>query len=118
MALRSSRTRTTVPSRMSRTIGSAASERALQKSQSLLILRQTRLTMSLLTAPRNRRCQSAPHPARIGAPQVGAGDQRVGSERAALISSQRLAVPLGSPPFGSLQPSARHGDLSLAEAAG
>jgi hypothetical protein len=38
---------------MSRTIGSAASERALQKSQSLLILRQTRLTMSLLTAPRN-----------------------------------------------------------------
>ena len=35
---------------------------------------------------------------------VGACDQRVGSERAALISSQRLAVPLGSPPFGSLQP--------------
>src|SRR5262245_25654227 len=42
-----------VPSRIRPTIGSGASERAFQASQSLLILRQTRLTMSLLTAPRN-----------------------------------------------------------------
>src|SRR5712691_2467604 len=51
VALRSSRTRTTVPSRMSRTIGSSASERAFHASQSLFTLRQTRLTVSLPTAP-------------------------------------------------------------------
>ena len=39
--LRSSRTRTTVPSRMSRTIGSSASERAFQASQSPFTLRVT-----------------------------------------------------------------------------
>src|SRR5437660_9795180 len=53
VALRSSRTSTTVPSRMSRTIGSAASERAFQASQSAFTLRQTRLTVSLPTAPPN-----------------------------------------------------------------
>ena len=51
VALRSSRTRTTVPSRISRTIGSSASARAFQASQSLFTLRQTRLTVSLPTAP-------------------------------------------------------------------
>ncbi len=54
VALRSSRTRTTVPSRISRTIGSSASERAFQASQSLFTLRHTRLTVSLPTAPPNR----------------------------------------------------------------
>ena len=54
VALRSSRTRTTVPSRISRTIGSAASERAFQASQSPFTFRHTRLTMSLLTVPPNR----------------------------------------------------------------
>ena len=53
VALRSSRTRTTVPSRMSRTIGSSASERAFHASQSLFTLRHTRLTVSLPTAPPN-----------------------------------------------------------------
>src|SRR5439155_16321125 len=65
-----------------------------------------------------QRCQRAPHPSRIGAREIGARDQRVGGERTALISSQRLAVPLGGPAIRSLQPSARHGDLGLAEAAG
>jgi hypothetical protein len=39
VALRSSRTRTTVPSRISRTIGSSASERAFQASQSAFTFR-------------------------------------------------------------------------------
>jgi hypothetical protein len=43
-------TRTTVPSRMSLTIGSSTSERAFQASQSLFTLRQTRLTVSLPTS--------------------------------------------------------------------
>ena len=52
VALLSSRTRATVPSRISRTIGSSASERAFQASQSpFLVLRQTRLTTSLPTGP-------------------------------------------------------------------
>src|SRR5215831_10455859 len=51
--LRSSRTRTTVPSRISRTIGSSASEREFHASQSPFTLRHTRLTVSLPTAPPN-----------------------------------------------------------------
>ena len=51
VALLSSRTRATVPSRISRTIGSSASERAFQASQSPFVLRQTRLTTSLPTGP-------------------------------------------------------------------
>jgi len=53
VALRSSRTRTTVPSRMSRTIGSSASGRAFHASQSLFTFRHTRLTVSLPIAPPN-----------------------------------------------------------------
>src|SRR6516225_920593 len=63
VAFRSSRTRTTVPSRINRTIGSSASERAFQASQSLRTFRHTRLTTSLpspsansaLSARRTRR---------------------------------------------------------------
>jgi hypothetical protein len=65
-----------------------------------------------------QRRKSTPHPARVGAREIGARDQRIGCERAALISSQRLAVPFGGVAIGRLQPSPRHGDLGLAEAAG
>ena len=53
VAFLSSRTRATVPSRISRTIGSSASERAFQTSQSPFTLRQVRLTTSLPTGPAN-----------------------------------------------------------------
>ena len=49
----SRRTRTTVPSRISRTIGSSPSGRAFQASQSPFTLRQVRLTTSLPTGPAN-----------------------------------------------------------------
>src|SRR5215207_5251482 len=70
VALRSSRTRTTVPSRINRTIGSSASERAFQASQSVFTLRQVRLTVSLPTVPPNkapsaRRTRRVLVPARI-----------------------------------------------------
>jgi hypothetical protein len=65
-----------------------------------------------------QRRQRSPHSPRIGAREVGAGDQRVGGERTALIGPQRLAVPLGGHAIGSLQSGARHGDLGLAKAAG
>jgi hypothetical protein len=54
VALRSSRTRTTVPSRISRTMSSPARSRRVQASQSVRSLRQVRLTTSLPTAPANR----------------------------------------------------------------
>src|ERR1700693_2524188 len=53
VALCASRTRTTVPSRIRRTIGSSASERVFQVSQSLFTLRHVRLTVSLPTVPPN-----------------------------------------------------------------
>jgi hypothetical protein len=81
VALRSSRTRITVPSRMSHTIGSSANERASHASQSLFTLRHTRLTVSLPTAPWKQRAQRPPHPARVGAGQVAASDQRVGRQQ-------------------------------------
>ena len=65
VALLSSRTRATVPSRISRTIGSSASERAFQASQSPFVLRQTRLTTSLPTGPANT-AFNASHAAGVG----------------------------------------------------
>src|ERR1700730_3700611 len=54
VAFLSSRTRTTVPSRMSLMIGSSFKERAFQSSQSPFTLRQTRLTVSFPTALPNK----------------------------------------------------------------
>jgi hypothetical protein len=51
--LRSRRTRTTVPSRISRMMSSPASERFCHASQSARSFCQTRLTVSLPTAPPN-----------------------------------------------------------------
>jgi len=53
VAFLSRRTRTTVPSRISRMIGSSLSGRVFQTSQSPFVLRQTRLTVSFPTAPPN-----------------------------------------------------------------
>src|SRR5260370_27199492 len=53
VAFLSSRTRTTVPSRIKRTIGSSASERLFHTSQSPCTFRHTPLTVSLPTAPPN-----------------------------------------------------------------
>ncbi len=54
VAFRSSRTRTTVPSRIRRTTSSPARSRRVHASQSVRSLRQVRLTTSLPTAPPNR----------------------------------------------------------------
>ena len=67
VALRSSRTQTTVPSRMRRTIGSSASEPVFQAFQSLFTSRHVRLTASLPTVSAEQGCERAPHPPRIGA---------------------------------------------------
>ena len=71
VALRSSRTRTTVPSRISRTIGPSASERPFQASQSPLTLRQVRLTVLADRAAEQRR-QRPTNPPGIGAGMIAA----------------------------------------------
>src|SRR5580658_8666662 len=81
VAFLSSRTRTTVPSRIKRTIGSSASERLFHASQSPCTLRHTRLTVSLLTAPLNsatsaRRTRRVLVPERY-APAISASAARV-----------------------------------------
>ena len=68
MAFRSSLTRTTVPSRIKRMIGSSASEREFQASQLAFTFRHTRLTVSLLihreTRPKRPRTRRVLVPAR------------------------------------------------------
>ncbi len=63
VALRSSRTRTTVPSRIRRTTSSPARSRRHHASQSARTLRQVRLTTSLPTAPPNRPASARLSPA-------------------------------------------------------
>src|SRR3982074_3130318 len=95
------RTRTTVPSRISRTIGSSVSERAFHASQSLFTLRHARLTVSLHCAS-EQGGQRAAHTTRVGAGEVAVGDQRVGGQRAALVGPQGPAFPFGGLALGGL----------------
>src|SRR6516164_7234552 len=132
VALRSTRACTTVPSRIRRVIGSSASERAFQASQSAFTFRHTRLTVSLLIAPpntaasarRTRRPPTQPHSrivverpirridgAAVGAGKIGAGDQRIGPLGSPLVSPQCRAFPLGCLALRSVKPGARHRDL-------
>ena len=94
VALRSSRTRTTVPSRISRTIGSSASERAFQGPPVGLHLppHSAHRVLADRTAEQRRECSA--DPARVGAGEVRTCNQRVGCPRAALIGPQCLALPL------------------------
>ena len=56
------------------------------------------------------------HPARVGASEVGARNQRVSNNCAPLIGPQRLALPLRRLAIRSVQPGARHLKLHPAEA--
>jgi Glycosyl hydrolase family 9 len=64
-----------------------------------------------------QRLQGAAHPARVGAGQVGAGNQRIGRQRAALVGPQHLAVPLPGFAAWSVQPRAWYFDLDATEGA-
>ena len=57
------------------------------------------------------------HPARVGAGEVHARDQRIGRQRATLIGPQRLALPFRRLARGSVQPRAWHLDLDRPEGA-
>jgi hypothetical protein len=100
---------------MSRTIGSSASERAFQASQSLFTLRQVRRVLADRAAEQGGKRTA--HTTRIGAGEVAARDQRIGCQRAALIGPQRPALPFGRLALEGVQSSARHVDLDRPEGA-
>src|SRR6516165_4476041 len=110
VAFRSSRARTTVPSRTKRTIGSSASEWAFQASQSVLTLRHTRLTVSLLIAPPNT-ATSARRTRAVGSGKISAGNQRIGLPGSPLVGPQRRALPLACLAVPAVEPGTRHRDL-------
>jgi hypothetical protein len=112
VAFLSSRTRTTVPSRINQTIGSSASERPFQASQSPFTLHQPSAgyskaapagTFSLLrpadrVLPHGAAEQSRERPAdpaRVGPGKIGSGDQRVGPFGAPLVGRNGRILPLG-----------------------
>lgn len=115
VAFRSSRTRTTMPLRMRRTIGSPASERALQVYPSPFTFRQTPLTVSLPIVPPNKAEERSAHLARVGAGQVADDNQSVGGQRAELIGPHRLALPFRRPALGGVQWGAGHRDFDRPE---
>ena len=67
-------------------------------------------------AAKHRRERPA-HPTRVGAGQIGAGNQRIGGLRAPLVSPQRLALPLRRLAVRGVEPGARHRDLDRAKGA-
>jgi hypothetical protein len=98
-----------VPSRMSRTIGSSAKERVFHASQSLFTLRQVHRVLAHSAAKQGG--ERTAHPARVSTSQIGARDQSVGGQRTALISPQRLALPLRRLALQGVQSGARHRNL-------
>src|SRR5213078_4564813 len=59
--------------------------------------------------------QRPPYPTRIGAGQIGAGDQRLHLPRHSRISWQNFAAPFSARPFSVVQPRARYLDRHCAK---
>src|ERR1700730_15129927 len=115
VALRSSLTRTTVPSRIKRTIGSSASERAFQASQSAFTFRHTRLTVIFADCTAKHCGQRPAHPTGVGAGKIGAGNQRIGLLGAPLVSPQRRALPFRGLALRGVEPRPRPRELPPAK---
>ena len=96
-------------------IGSPASERAFQASQSPLTLRQTRLTVFLSHGAAEQSRERPSHPAGVGSGKIGAGDQRVGLFGAPLIGRNGRILPLGRLAVRCFQTGAGHADRHRSE---
>src|SRR4029077_5457711 len=112
VALRSSRTRTTVPSRMRRMIGSADRAPRVQQTPSVFHLSPHRphapvpsIPVCLHLAPHpadhvftdrstEERAKCPADPARVGAGQIGASNQRLGPARQALVGREGRVAAL------------------------
>src|SRR5687768_10936349 len=92
VALRSSPTLTTVPSRISRTMSSPASSRSCQACQAERGFCQPRLTTSCPTWTSNN-LADAPRPAGVHAGAVDLGDQGLCAMGKPLVSGQQVAFP-------------------------
>jgi hypothetical protein len=101
---------------------SPASERPFQASQSAFTRRQVRLPLirfaaqPLPTAPRNS-APSAPDPSRVGARQVGRGDQRLHLPGHPRMPRQDRAAPFPRRAVGLCQPRPRHAHADRTERA-
>src|SRR4051812_3141775 len=62
-------------------------------------------------------CRLWPDPARVGAGQIGARDQRLGSARQALVGREGGVAPFRGPAFGRGKPRPRHANRHGAERA-
>ena len=118
VALRSSRTRTTVPSRISRTMSSPAEVAPAPGLPVRLHLAPGAADHVLAHRAPEQRAQRAPDPARVGAGQVGAGDQRLHLPRHPGVAGQHGAAPFPRGAVPGVQPGPRHGDLHRPEGAG
>ena len=96
-------------------IGSSASARAFQASQSAFIFRDTRLTVSLLTGPTEHRGERPTHPTAVSASKTGACNQPIGPPGSPLVSPQRPALPLARLALRGVVTGARPGDLHPTE---
>src|SRR4051812_37670785 len=62
-------------------------------------------------------CRLWPDPARVGAGQIGPGDQRLGPARQALVGRDGSVAPFRGPAFGRGKPRPRHANRHGAERA-
>src|SRR5512143_2049910 len=116
VAFLSSRTRTTVPSRISRTMSSVARGRFDQVPNPSSPSATPGSPCPCRQHPEQRRERPA-DPAGVGAGEIGSGDQRLHLPGHAGISGQHLALPLASPPVRTTDPRPRHCDLDRSERA-
>lgn len=107
VALRSSRTRTTVPSRIKRTTSSLARLRLFQASQSVRIFLHVRANHVLAHRAAEQGRQRTLDPTRVGAGQVGTRDQRLDLAGHPGVAGQRRAAPFLAAAAGR-HPGARH----------
>ena len=114
VALLSSRTLTTVPSRISRTMSSPARSRFCQASQAERVRCHARLTMSLPTLAGEQAAQRTAHPAGVHPGEIGLGDQSLGTMAEPLVGRQERALPF-TLSRSIVQPGARHRQLQRAE---
>ena len=111
VALRSSRTRATVPSMIKRMIRSSASGRAFQVSQSPFHLPPRAAHRLLADRAAEDGRERPAHSTRIGASKIGTGNQRSELLGSPLVSSQRRNPPFRCSARRGVKSGARHRDL-------
>ena len=117
VALRSSRTRTTVPSRMRRTIVFVGEITLVPGVPVGLDLAPHAADRVFADGAAEEGRQRTADTTRIATGEIATGDQSFDLLRAPSIGRQRLVLPLGRLAVGGVEPGARHGDRDRTEGA-